>query len=143
MKIYQRLSTKFLSFGVGLLILALLSIGLTMWITRQLDGGAAAVNEAGRLRMQAWRLSSAMAGGRDAGEVAQLVQQSASVERKQSVAKMAVGSVSEQAPPVDAPEPIVSPTDPSVMQERWLVLVLGQLPESCSLEHFARIGRAF
>lgn len=75
-------------------------------------------------------------------DVAQLVQQSASVERKQSVAKMAVGSVSEQAPPVDAPEPIVSPTDPSVMQERWLVLVLGQLPESCSLEHFARIGRA-
>lgn len=38
--------------------MALLSIGITMWITRQLDGGAAAVNEAGRLRMQTWRLVS-------------------------------------------------------------------------------------
>lgn len=75
MRFHQRLSTKFFSFGLGLLVLALLSIGLTMWITRQLDGGAAAVNEAGRLRMQAWRLSSAMGGGRDAHEVTQLVQQ--------------------------------------------------------------------
>ena len=75
MKIYQRLSTKFLSFGVGLLILALLSIGLTMWITRQLDGGAAAVNEAGRLRMQAWRLISAKAGGRAPTDVSGMVQE--------------------------------------------------------------------
>lgn len=41
-----------------MLILALTSIGLTLWMTHQLDGGAAAVNEAGRLRMQAWRLTS-------------------------------------------------------------------------------------
>ena len=75
MRLHQRLSTKFFSFGLGLLVLALLSIGLTMWITRQLDGGAAAVNEAGRLRMQAWRLSSAMGGGRASGEVADLVRQ--------------------------------------------------------------------
>ena len=75
MKIYQRLSTKFLSFGVGLLILALLSIGLTMWITRQLDGGAAAVNEAGRLRMQAWRLISAKAGGRAPADVSSMVRE--------------------------------------------------------------------
>lgn len=75
MQFHQRLSTKFFSFGLGLLVLALLSIGLTMWITRQLDGGAAAVNEAGRLRMQAWRLSSAMAGGRRSDEVAELVRQ--------------------------------------------------------------------
>jgi two-component system nitrate/nitrite sensor histidine kinase NarX len=75
MRTHQRLSTKFFSFGLGLLILALLSIGLTMWITRQLDGGAAAVNEAGRLRMQAWRLTSAVSGGRSADEVAELVRQ--------------------------------------------------------------------
>ena len=68
----QRLSTKFFAFGFGLLILALLSIGLTMWITRQLDGGAAAVNEAGRLRMQAWRLTSAASGGRQTPELAAL-----------------------------------------------------------------------
>ena len=45
--------------GLALLGLAMVSIASTMWITRKLDGGAAAVNEAGRLRMQAWRLLSA------------------------------------------------------------------------------------
>lgn len=68
-----RLSTKFLTLGIALLLLALLSISLTMWVTRQLDGGAAAVNEAGRLRMQAWRLASAVQGGRSAEEVQALV----------------------------------------------------------------------
>ena len=52
----QHLSTKLIRTGLALLILALVSIGLTFYVTRQLDGGAAAVNEAGRLRMQAWRL---------------------------------------------------------------------------------------
>lgn len=56
----SRISTKFLTLGIVLLLVALLSIATTMWITRQLDGGAAAVNEAGRLRMQTWRLVSTM-----------------------------------------------------------------------------------
>ena len=73
MKTSQRLSTKFFSIGLGLLVLALLSIGLTMWITRQLDGGAAAVNEAGRLRMQAWRLVSAKGSDRAAEDVSRMV----------------------------------------------------------------------
>lgn len=70
MKIRQRLSTKFFGFGLGLLVLALLSIGLTMWVTRQLDGGAAAVNEAGRLRMQTWRLASLAQSSTEAQEMA-------------------------------------------------------------------------
>ena len=41
-----------LRIGASLLILALASIGLTLWVTCQLDGGVAAVNEAGRKRMQ-------------------------------------------------------------------------------------------
>ncbi|MBU3739392.1 MAG: HAMP domain-containing protein [Rhodoferax sp.] len=69
----RALSAKFFAIGLALLLLALLSIGLTMWVTRQLDGGAAAVNEAGRLRMQAWRLTSAVGGGRTPQEVAELV----------------------------------------------------------------------
>lgn len=73
MKTRQRLSTKFFSFGLGLLILALLSIGLTMWVTRQLDGGAAAVNEAGRLRMQTWRLASLVQAQAHSQEIAQRV----------------------------------------------------------------------
>lgn len=74
MKLRGRLSTKFLTLGTALLLLALVSIGLTMWVTRQLDGGAAAVNEAGRLRMQAWRLASAVQGGRSPEEIRTLVQ---------------------------------------------------------------------
>lgn len=73
MKFHRRLSTKFFSIGLSLLFLALLSIGLTMWITRQLDGGAAAVNEAGRLRMQAWRLVSAHATQRPPTDVQKMV----------------------------------------------------------------------
>jgi two-component system nitrate/nitrite sensor histidine kinase NarX len=39
---------------VPFLLLALLS---TLWVSWQLDGGAAAVNEAGRMRMQAYRMA--------------------------------------------------------------------------------------
>jgi two-component system nitrate/nitrite sensor histidine kinase NarX len=39
------------------LALALLSIALTLWVSWQLEGGAAAVNEAGRMRMQAYRMA--------------------------------------------------------------------------------------
>ena len=58
------LSTKLVRIGASLLLVALVSIGLTLWVTWQLEGGAAAVNEAGRLRMQTWRLASAVQGGR-------------------------------------------------------------------------------
>lgn len=70
-----QLSTKFAVLGFALLALALLSIGFTAWVTRQLDGGAAAVNEAGRLRMQAWRLASAVQGGRSPQDTAVLVRE--------------------------------------------------------------------
>ena len=71
----SQLSFKFLLLGLSLLLLALLSIGVTMWITRQLDGGAAAVNEAGRIRMQAWRLAGAVNGGRSEQEFSAMVDQ--------------------------------------------------------------------
>ncbi|MEY5098264.1 MAG: hypothetical protein RJA36_983 [Pseudomonadota bacterium] len=71
----SQLSFKFLVLGLSLLLLALLSIGMTMWITRQLDGGAAAVNEAGRIRMQAWRLAGAACGGRSEQELGAMFEQ--------------------------------------------------------------------
>jgi two-component system nitrate/nitrite sensor histidine kinase NarX len=43
-------------------------------VTWQLEGGAAAVNEAGRMRMQTWRLTSAVQAQRPAPEVQTLVQ---------------------------------------------------------------------
>ena len=52
------LSVKLVRIGAFLLALALLSIGLTLWVTWKLEGGAASVNEAGRLRMQTWRMTS-------------------------------------------------------------------------------------
>jgi two-component system nitrate/nitrite sensor histidine kinase NarX len=47
--------------GAVLMVVALGSVALTLWVTWQLEGGAASVNEAGRLRMQTWRLAQATA----------------------------------------------------------------------------------
>ncbi|HMO45788.1 MAG TPA: type IV pili methyl-accepting chemotaxis transducer N-terminal domain-containing protein [Rubrivivax sp.] len=43
------------------LVLTLLAISATLWVSWQLEGGAAAVNEAGRMRMQTYRLSLSLA----------------------------------------------------------------------------------
>ena len=69
------LSIKLVRIGAALLVLALASIGLTLWVTWQLEGGAAAVNEAGRMRMQAWRLTSAVQAQLPPAEVQALVEQ--------------------------------------------------------------------
>lgn len=69
------LSVKLIRIGSGLLVIALASIGLTLWVTWQLEGGAAAVNEAGRLRMQTWRLASMVQAPNSPLVVASLVQQ--------------------------------------------------------------------
>jgi len=55
-----KLSAKLGAIGSALLLVALVSIGLTLWVTWQLEGGAAAVNEAGRMRMQTWRLAQTL-----------------------------------------------------------------------------------
>ncbi len=60
MKHTASLSAKLVRIGAGLLVVALISIGLTLWVTWKLSGGAAALNEAGRMRMQTWRLTSAV-----------------------------------------------------------------------------------
>jgi two-component system nitrate/nitrite sensor histidine kinase NarX len=67
------LSTKLVTTGSVLLAVALLSIGLTLWVTWQLEGGAAAVNEAGRMRMQIWRLNSTAQSQHSAKAVSDLV----------------------------------------------------------------------
>ncbi|MDE2418021.1 MAG: type IV pili methyl-accepting chemotaxis transducer N-terminal domain-containing protein [Burkholderiales bacterium] len=67
------LSTKLVVIGAILLIVALTSIGLTLWVTWQLEGGAAAVNEAGRMRMQSWRLASTAQAEHSAEPVLDLV----------------------------------------------------------------------
>lgn len=56
------LATKIGIIGCLVLLLSLLAIGLTLWITWQMQGGAAAVNEAGRMRMQTWRMAQMLSG---------------------------------------------------------------------------------
>lgn len=51
------LSAKLALLCTAFLLAALTSIGLTLWITWQIEGGAAAVNEAGRLRMKSYQLA--------------------------------------------------------------------------------------
>ncbi len=58
---YWSLGAKLGLAGVPFLLLALAIIAITLWVSWQLDGGAAAVNEAGRMRMQAYRLSLSIA----------------------------------------------------------------------------------
>ncbi|MDB5929476.1 MAG: signal transduction histidine kinase, nitrate/nitrite-specific, NarQ [Polaromonas sp.] len=67
------LSKKLIRIGAALLGVALASIWLTLWVTWQLEGGAAAVNEAGRMRMQTWRLASAVHSGVPPPELQRLV----------------------------------------------------------------------
>ncbi|MFO1414587.1 MAG: type IV pili methyl-accepting chemotaxis transducer N-terminal domain-containing protein [Burkholderiales bacterium] len=57
------LGAKLALVGTPFLLLALLSIALTLWVSWQLDGGAAAVNEAGRMRMQSYRMALAVGTG--------------------------------------------------------------------------------
>ena len=71
------LGAKLTLVGAPFLLLALVSIALTLWVSWQLDGGAAAVNEAGRMRMQAYRMS--LSAG--TGDTPKLPQQVAEFER--------------------------------------------------------------
>lgn len=57
----HRLSTKIAGALIGFLVLALMAIGLTLWLSWQLEGGAAAINETGGLRKHSYRLTMLLA----------------------------------------------------------------------------------
>lgn len=57
------LGAKLAIVGTPFLLLGLALIAATLWVSWQLDGGAAAVNEAGRMRMQTYRMSLAVGTG--------------------------------------------------------------------------------
>jgi two-component system nitrate/nitrite sensor histidine kinase NarX len=71
------LGAKLALVGLPFLLLALLSTMATLWVSWQLDGGAAAVNEAGRMRMQSYRMALSVA----ASETAALSEQVKEFER--------------------------------------------------------------
>jgi len=57
----QRLSTKIVGVLIGFLLLALVAIGSTLWLSWQLEGAAAAINETGSLRRHTYRLTLLLA----------------------------------------------------------------------------------
>ncbi len=67
------LGAKLALVATPFLLVALALIATTLWVSWQLEGGAAAINEAGRMRMQAYRMASSVG----AGERAQLPVQAA------------------------------------------------------------------
>ena len=69
----RSLGAKLALAGTPFLLLALLATAATLWVSWQLDGGAAAVNEAGRMRMQTYRLALTLSTGQTA-ELPELVQ---------------------------------------------------------------------
>ncbi len=52
-----KLGAKLLMVGAPFLLLVFMATVATLWVSWQLDGVAAAVNEAGRMRMQSYRMS--------------------------------------------------------------------------------------
>ncbi len=55
------LGAKLALVALPFMLLGLLAIAATLWVSWQLEGGAASVNEAGRMRMQTYRLSLSLA----------------------------------------------------------------------------------
>jgi len=74
------LGTKLALVGTPFIVLALLAVALTLWVSWQLDGGAAAVNEAGRMRMQTYRLSLSIGLGKTGDLPAQVAEFERSLE---------------------------------------------------------------
>ncbi len=57
------LGAKLMLVATPFMLLALLLTVATLWVSWQLDGGAAAVNEAGRMRMQSYRMALSIGTG--------------------------------------------------------------------------------
>ena len=75
------LGAKLAMVGIPFLLLVLSSTVVTLWMSWQLDGGAAAVNEAGRMRMQAYRMALSV----DLGERDDLPRQIEAFEEKRAL----------------------------------------------------------
>ncbi len=107
------LAAKLALIGVALLVAALTSIGLTLWVSWQLEGGAAAINEAGRLRMATYRIAMLA----QAGEQEALTRQIARFETNLRALRQG-----------DPSRPLIVPWDPRVteafeqVRARWAEL---------------------
>ncbi|MBZ0091316.1 MAG: type IV pili methyl-accepting chemotaxis transducer N-terminal domain-containing protein, partial [Sulfuricellaceae bacterium] len=57
MPFQQKLGNKIIGILLTFFVVALLSIGMTLLISWQLEGGAAAINDAGSERMHSYRIA--------------------------------------------------------------------------------------
>jgi two-component system nitrate/nitrite sensor histidine kinase NarX len=96
---HWNLGTKLMLVGAPFLLLVFISTVATLWVSWQLDGGAAAVNEAGRMRMQSYRMSLSIGTG-ELGELPKQVK-----EFDQSLSTLRQG---------DAERPLFVPWDDTV-----------------------------
>ncbi len=80
---HWNLGAKLLMVGAPFLLLVFIATAATLWVSWQLDGGAAAVNEAGRMRMQSYRMSLSIG----TGETDQLPSQMAEFDRSLATLK--------------------------------------------------------
>lgn len=55
--VFSRLSAKIVAILVGFLVVALLAIGMTLFLSWQLEGSSAAINDAGSERMRSYRIA--------------------------------------------------------------------------------------
>ena len=113
----RTLSAKIIAVHILFLAIAMLSIGVTLLVSWELEGGAAAINDAGSLRMRAYRMAFVLADGKglaSAGERAELASDIAGFE--------AVLDTLRQGDPA---RPLFLPVDARVnelfasMEERW------------------------
>lgn len=71
---FRSLASRLVATGLAFLTVAIGSIAVSLWVTWQLEGGAAAVNEAGRMRMMTYRMTLEAASGQQEGLAAHVAQ---------------------------------------------------------------------
>jgi two-component system nitrate/nitrite sensor histidine kinase NarX len=129
------LAAKLYTSGITFLVLAMMSIGLTLWVTWNLEGGAAAVNEAGRMRMQTYRLTLELANRTDTAETKAMVR-----TFDESLALLRTGDPSR---PLFVPWSQASRERFERVTERWTVLRERWLNTQPSRAEAARDAAAF
>ncbi len=116
----RNLSSKIIAIQVLFLAVALMSIGLTLLVSWQLEGGAAAINDAGSLRMRAYRLAFVLSDSRDG--------LSAAARRGLAADLLEFDGVLATLKRGDPARPLLLPANPQVaglfagIETRWTVL---------------------
>ena len=116
----KRLTFRILLTTVAGLLLTMLAIGYTLLLSWQLEGGAAAINEAGKLRMLSYRMALILEHGSDIGRVERELEQ--------------FNSILLDLQDGDAKRPLLLPATPQIQSQMQLV----RLTWRQQIQHHAR-----